>query len=381
MQTRQVNLSSERLSAADLEPLQSLNPQLVLVFASLGAMRSGIAMDDLQAALPGAQWMGCSTAGEISGQGVADNSIVVTGIRFDSPDFRVASEPIRGMADSRGAGERLGLQLVAPGLRYVIVLGQGADINGSALVDGLQASVGATVVISGGLAGDAGNFSGSLVLGPDGIRSDAVVALGLYGDRIALAHGSFGGWQPFGPVRRVTRAEGNVLYALDGERALDIYKRYLGDYASQLPASGLLFPWSVLGADHSAVGLVRTILGVNEADGSLVLAGDVHTDGYLQLMRASVDALVDAAEAAADAANQALSADGHALVLLVSCIGRKLVMGARVDEEVEAVADVFGGKATLTGFYSNGEISPLINTTECKLHNQTMTITSITESA
>jgi hypothetical protein len=137
----------------------------------------------------------------------------------------------------------------------------------------------------------------------------------------------------------------------------------------------------VLGADHSAVGLVRTILGVNEADGSLVLAGDVHTDGYLQLMRASVDALVDAAEAAADAANQALSADGHALVLLVSCIGRKLVMGARVDEEVEAVADVFGGKATLTGFYSNGEISPLINTTECKLHNQTMTITSITESA
>jgi hypothetical protein len=381
MQTRQVNLSSEQLSAADLAPLQALNPQLVLVFASLGAMRSGIAMDALQAALPGAQWMGCSTAGEISGQGVADNSIVVTGVRFDSPDFRVASEPIRGMADSRGAGERLGLQLAAPGLRYVVVLGQGADINGSALVEGLQASVGASVVISGGLAGDAGNFSGSLVLGPDGIRPDAVVALGLYGDRITLAHGSFGGWQPFGPVRRVTRAEGNVLYALDGERALDIYKRYLGDYASQLPASGLLFPWSVLGADHSAVGLVRTILGVNEADGSLVLAGDVHTDGYLQLMRASVDALVDAAEAAAEAANRALSADGQALVLLVSCIGRKLVMGARVDEEVEAVADVFGGKATLTGFYSNGEISPLINTTECKLHNQTMTITSITESA
>jgi hypothetical protein len=240
MQTRQVNLSSERLSAADLEPLQSLNPQLVLVFASLGAMRSGIAMDDLQAALPGAQWMGCSTAGEISGQGVADNSIVVTGIRFDSPDFRVASEPIRGMADSRGAGERLGLQLVAPGLRYVIVLGQGADINGSALVDGLQASVGATVVISGGLAGDAGNFSGSLVLGPDGIRSDAVVALGLYGDRIALAHGSFGGWQPFGPVRRVTRA------VCPGRGAC---ARYL-----QAVPGGLCQPAAGVGAAVSVVG-------------------------------------------------------------------------------------------------------------------------------
>ncbi|MEY2954251.1 MAG: hypothetical protein RLZZ401_2338, partial [Pseudomonadota bacterium] len=66
-------------------------------------------------------------------------------------------------------------------------------------------------------------------------------------------------------------------------------------------------------------------------------------------------------------------------VLLISCIGRKLVMGARVDEEVEAVADVFGPGAVLTGFYSNGEISPHMQTVDCKLHNQTMTITTLRE--
>jgi hypothetical protein len=65
--------------------------------------------------------------------------------------------------------------------------------------------------------------------------------------------------------------------------------------------------------------------------------------------------------------------------VLISCIGRKLVMGDRVDEEVEAVGAVFGQNCTLTGFYSNGEISPFLETTECKLHNQTMTITWLGE--
>ncbi|MDE2000358.1 MAG: FIST C-terminal domain-containing protein, partial [Burkholderiales bacterium] len=67
--------------------------------------------------------------------------------------------------------------------------------------------------------------------------------------------------------------------------------------------------------------------------------------------------------------------------LLVSCVGRKLVMGAHVDEEVEAVAAVFGRHATVSGFYSYGEISPTVKGLDCKLHNQTMTITYLSEVA
>jgi hypothetical protein len=188
-----------------------------------------------------------------------------------------------------------------------------------------------------------------------------------------------GGWQAFGPIRSITRSEGNVLYSLDHEPALSIYKRYLGDYAAQLPASGLLFPWSVLSTQADQPGVTRTILGINEDDGSLILAGDVPQGGHMQLMRASVDALVDAAEDAAQAAGEGQASDQARLALLVSCVGRKLVMGGRVDEEVEAVADVLGQHTTLTGFYSNGEISPHIHTMDCKLHNQTMTITVLGE--
>ena len=380
MQIQQVTIQGADIAPADVAPLASLQPHLVLVFASLEAMQA-LDADRIRALIPQAQWVGCSTAGEISGQGVYDGSIVLTALQFDQPAFRVASVELADMADSLAAGQRLAARLAHPDLRHVLVLGQGAGINGSALVDGLTGTLGSAVVVSGGLAGDGGRFTGARVWGPDGISATSVVGIGFDGPGWHISHGSMGGWQRFGPVRTVTRSEGNVLYELDGERALDIYKRYLGDYAAQLPASGLLFPWSVLGSDAQAEGITRTLLGISEADGSLIMAGDIPQGGKLQLMHASVDALVDAAEQAAETASQDAQAtsDQAALALLVSCVGRKLVMGARVDEEVEAVGQMLGQHTTLAGFYSNGEISPHIHSTNCKLHNQTMTITLLSE--
>ena len=170
-----------------------------------------------------------------------------------------------------------------------------------------------------------------------------------------------------------------MLYELDGEPALEVYKRYLGDYASDLSASGLLFPFAMLGEDHREIGLIRTILGVDENDGSLVLAGDVRENGDLRLMHASTNALIEGAEAAARAARDMFSAPRPGVAILVSCVGRKLVMGGRIDDEVEAVAGVFDSGATLAGFYSNCEISPFVGSPACELHNQTMTITYLYE--
>lgn len=380
MRIHQQVISSETVVAADLSAIAALKPQLVLVFASLEAMQA-LDAAALAQAVPGAQWVGCSTAGEISGQGVSDHSVVLTALHFNRPAFRVVSETLQGMADSHAAGQRLGAQLAAPGLKHALILGQGANINGSALVAGMAERLGPDVAITGGLAGDGGRFTGAQVLGPEGVTGDGLVAIGFEGPGWRITHGSLGGWQPFGPIRRVTASRDNVLVSLDGERALDIYKRYLGDYAAQLPASGLLFPWSVVtpGAGASEQGVVRTLLGIDEAEGSLILAGDVPNGGHLQLMHASVDALVDAAEQAAQSAESEMGSDEQALALLVSCVGRKLVMGTRVDEEVEAVAGVLGQGVTVTGFYSNGEICPNLPGTACHLHNQTMTITLLRE--
>ena len=377
MQVTQVILKDAKTGSPDLLALQALQPDLLLVFGATAGLQP--VADLLPELFPDAIRMGCSTAGEISVQGVSDDTCVVTAVRFEHTRLVSSSTTLLDMADSFCAGQRLAQQLPQEGLRAVLMLGQGVAINGSALIEGMTQVLGKAIPLTGGLAGDAAAFRETWVLDNSGVHNDHLVCVGLYGEALSFTHGSFGGWQPFGPARRVTRCANNVLFELDGEPALAVYKRYLGEHARDLPASGLLFPFAMLGSDHTDVGVIRTILAVDEVAGSLTLAGDIDPAGYLRLMHASTDALVDGAEAAAQAAKISLQGPGQSLALLVSCVGRKLVMGGRVDEEVEAVGAVFGQRSVLAGFYSNGEISPLTAHTECKLHNQTMTVTLITE--
>jgi len=365
--------------AATLGPLKNSEADLLLIFGSIEHVTFPGFPEFLHSAFPGALLLGCSTAGEITANGVDDGTCTVTAIKFDQTRLSQGSARLAGMDDSFAAGERLGKQIAAVDLKAVIVFGPGVKINGSALVNGITSIIGTAIPITGGLAGDGGAFKETFTIGPNGVANDQVVAIGLSGDGLRFSHGSFGGWEPFGPARKVTRCDGNILHELDGEPALDIYRRYLGDHAKGLPASGLLFPFAMLGEDHNTIGLIRTILGIDEASGSLILAGEIDPDGYLRLMHASTDKLVKGAESAAEAALSMRQGSGENLAILVSCVGRKLVMGDRVDEEVEAVSEVFGKTGVLAGFYSYGEISPFAPGASCKLHNQTMTITCLSE--
>jgi hypothetical protein len=373
---------------AQLQALTEIEPNLVLVFAAPRFFTDPDFSAGLTAAFPAARRLAISTAGEINSQGVSEESAVVNAIRFERSAFKLAASDITCMEDSADVGRRLAAQLQAPDLRAVVLFSQGVAVNGSELIAGVVSVLGKNIPLTGGLAGDYGAFAQTWTLLDEVVSDKMMLALGLYGDSVEFAHGSFGGWQSFGPARRATKVAGNVLYELDGEPALEIYRRYLGEYAKDLPASGLLFPFAILADDRQETGLIRTLLGIDESNGSLTLAGDIPADGYLKLMHASTEALIDGAEAAAAAAQRMFAADTstqtptqQSLALLVSCIGRKLVMGDRVDEEVEAVGAVFGQRCVLTGFYSNGEISPFVESTECKLHNQTMTITLLGEKA
>lgn len=379
MKIAQIILKNLPDDLVKLEELRAIEPQLLLVFGFTGHF----ADDGLSTAFnsfPGIARVGCTTAGEISSEGVVNHTTVVTALHFDAVSFVVAAAELAGMEKSYDAGAALGRQLAAPDLKAVLVLGQGVNINGSAMIDGMVSELGNVMPVTGGLAGDDGAFSKTYVLDNDGVSTSRIVAVGFRGERLVFAHGSFGGWRAFGPVRKVTRCVGNILYELDGAPALEVYKRYLGEYSKDLPASGLLFPFEMLSDRRESLGQIRTILGVNDADGSLVLAGAINPDGYLRLMHAHTNDLVDGAETAAHAALEGLPATaGQSLGLLVSCIGRKLVMGGRVDEEVEAVQDIFGAQTVLCGFYSNGEICPGYQLETCSLHNQTMTITYLAE--
>ena len=67
------------------------------------------------------------------------------------------------------------------------------------------------------------------------------------------------------------------------------------------------------------------------------------------------------------------------LCLVVSCVGRRLVMGQLTEEELEIVREKLGDATAITGFYSYGEMAPFGEIMLCQLHNQTMTLTTIYE--
>jgi hypothetical protein len=293
--------------------------------------------------------------------------------------LKCAEAPVENAGGSFDAGKTIGKRLAAPDLKTIFILSDGTRVNGSELIRGVRAHAGNKVVITGGLAGDGPRFGTTYVGLNDTPAPGRVAAVGFYGDAIAVGHGSAGGWDVFGPERQITRSKGNVLYELNGKPALDLYKHYLGEDAERLPGSALLFPLKVFPPDRPNEALTRTIVAIDEKERAMTFAGDMPQGYSAQLMRGNFDRLV---EGAADAAHQAaLTLPGDRVAVLVSCIGRKLLLGQRICEEVEAVKDVFGDGTALTGFYSYGEVSPHAATDCAELHNQTMTITMFGERA
>jgi hypothetical protein len=378
----------ERLSwlvpdCGELARLQQAEPDLIIYFGSRTALASGAAFAQLQAACPAAMILGCSTGGQIHEHDTVDDEITGVAIRFDATRIRLVSEMVGSSADSRHCGRTIGERLLAPDLAGIFILSDGLNVNGSELVAGITAVIRPHVPLTGGLAGDGSQFEETLVGADCAPKSRMVAGIGFYGSAIRIGHGSAGGWDVFGPWRTVTRSQGNVLFELDGEPALDLYERYLGDEAEGLPGAGLLFPLQIQNPDNADHRIVRTILAVDHDKRSLTFAGDVPERWSAQLMRGNFEHLSRGADDAARQATKGL-ADGQAangVALLVSCIGRRLLMGQRVSEEIEAAGAVLGTQFARLGFYSYGEISPHAVSGLCELHNQTMTITTITELA
>jgi hypothetical protein len=355
---------------------------LVLAFGPSDQTEIATALKELNAAFPNSVLMGCSSAGEISGVSVQDNTLSVSIARFDKTWLRGSSTILTDLSDSYDAGQRLAAQLPSTDLRAVFVLSCGLAINGTALVQGLEAGLPRDTIITGGLAGDGSSFVRTWVLSNGEPQAHAITAVGLYGGSLEISHGCDGGWKDFGPVRTVTRSVGSELFELDGQPALALYKTYLGDLASQLPGSALLIPLSVTAPNPDARAVVRTILAINEDEQSMTFAGDIPQGSTARLMRTNVDRLVISAEEAAEFAKQKLTPaaqNNPLLALSVSCIGRRIVMGERTEEEVEAVADHLPLGSVHSGFYSYGEIAPLNDGKHTELHNQTMTVTLFAE--
>jgi hypothetical protein len=351
---------------------------LMLVFS---APEFGVQPHPLKAlseAFPDAHIIGCSTAGEIYNASIDDHSITAAVVKFESTRLMSISEPLERTQDSYKCGERIGKSLGSDELCAVLMLSVGTEVNGSELVKGLNSVLPPNVMVTGGLAGDGERFESTWVMHGSTIGARSVTAVGFYGDQFRIGCGSMGGWDIFGPVRRITRSENNILYELDGKPALQLYKEYLGDRAEGLPATALLFPLSLHFKDPGERSVVRTVLAVDEEKQSMVFAGDMPEGTLAQMMKANFDRLIDGAMGAAVQAREPLHGYAPILSIAISCVGRRLVLGSRTEEELEVVLGALPPGTAQIGFYSYGEISPAISGL-CDLHNQTMTLTTISE--
>jgi hypothetical protein len=360
----------------------SISPQIVFAFGSRELMEDKKYFEEIKMFYPDSHIIECSTAGEILGGEVYDGSIVVTAVLFEKAELHFAEADIEKVEDSITVGKKLAAVFPKEKLTHVMVFSDGLRVNGTALVKGLNDNLPANVSVTGGLVGDGSLFK-KTVVGLDHVAQEGkVVLVGFSDGSLKIGYGSFGGWDTFGVERVITKSSGNVLYELDGKPALELYKTYLGDKAKGLPSTGLLFPLRLRMHmnDNAGTEVVRTILGVNESDQSMTFAGDMPEGATVALMKATFEGLIDGAFKAGNKSIELFDGKQPDFAILISCVGRKLVLKERTEEEVEAVRSAIGEKSVIAGFYSYGELCPTTaDEKKCRLHNQTMTITTFQE--
>jgi len=351
---------------------------LVMAFGDTDTFEDPKHYEYLRSLYPNADIVGSSSSGNVLGPQISEKSIVATAISFDTSSVSVNVVDFTAEDEVQKVSRDLAASLADEKLQSIFIISDGLNMNGSLLAQGINLEKG-NILITGGLAGDGSRFEKTLVMANDIPKEKRIVAIGFYGDNIHTSSGCYGGWKTFGIERIITKSTANVVYEIDNEPALALYKRYLGDGVKDLPGSGLRFPLDVV-YPQGGKSIVRTLLAIDEEDQSLTFAGDVPEGSTVQLMTADIDGLIDGSGKAAERINQVNS--GSALGLIVSCVGRRLVMNELVEEELEIIEDVIGTNVHLTGFYSYGEIAPFSDEiSNCQLHNQTMTLTVIYEDA
>ena len=351
--------------------------RLVFVFAGAGSLVRLPVFENIMSTYPSADIIGCSAAGEIIGSDILDNSVTASAISFDNSIIKTVRIRKGEMRSGREIGETLASRFDHSGLVHIMIFADGMSVNGAEMVTAMWESLPYGVAVTGGLAtGGIDSTKTRVFCRGDFDGRTIAAAVGFYGDRLKVGYGSRSGWSPFGPPMVVTRSEGNVIYELDGRPALDVYKKYLGDMAAGLPASGSLIPLSLREENADSESTVSAI-AVDHEIGAVAFSGAAPEGSVARLMKASPESLVDAAE---EAARESVAVFGPPdFALLAGGVGRRAVLKHRTEEEIEAAGAVFGERAALAGFYSCGEISPASRFSRYEVKSQTMSVTTFTE--
>lgn len=263
----------------------------------------------------------------------------------------------------------------------LLVFPDGMGGDGIRVIEGLHSVLGSGFEIVGGYLGDDERFESTFQYYDGKIYRDTIVGLLISGrGEFITGIGVRSGFRSIGNRFYCTAAEGNVVKKFEEERALDLYKKFLGEARSRrLPGICLEYPFGLIDEKSSIQGKeyfqLRCGLAVDHTMGTISLAASVPEGSPITLTAASRGEIIDGAKLAAQQARDSLQGAKPLAIFMFSCVGRKLVLGRRTQEEVTAVRKILGEDVPLIGFYTYGEMGPIDKMKEelaiTKFHNET----------
>lgn len=326
----------------------------------------------------GIQIFGATTAGEIANDTVHAASVVVLLLDLDPARFRIR---LMETADLGTPHISAGLGAYAQDLFQnpaVLVLSAGLQTDGEQIVQGIKAGAGRDLMLYGGLAGDDFQMHESVVFSSGQETNNGLIGLIFDGDHLNIQGIATSGWQPVGIEMTITHSEGNVVYTINDEPALDVLMRYFGisetvpNQGNVIEALGVQHPLFVMRENGSSV--MRAPLMSNEADRSIICAGGIKQGAKVRL---GVPPTLDVVERVISETGQLRAALPSAdALLLFSCIARHYALGDMIEQEIAGIHALWD--APLAGFFSYGEIGSFPGQ-PCEFHNETCMLVAIQE--
>ncbi|MCB9755079.1 MAG: FIST C-terminal domain-containing protein [Myxococcales bacterium] len=316
--------------------------------------------------------VGVTSSGEFVDDTVYEEAIVGLLLAADRASYFTRLVDGAGKS-SREVGAALGRfaaeSCARPGL---LVFSAGLKADGEQIVSGVLDAVDQGAPLFGGLAGDDLTLHRTSVALGESICHDGALALVFDQARVELRGVASSGWQPIGASKTVTRAEGNLVFEIDGQPAIDVYKTILHTTGSEGMMESEL-PLLVYRDDGSAV--VRTAMMTDHERGALVYAGTVRQGARVRFASPPGFEITEhaVAEVKAFQEREAPAADA---VLIASCKGRHLALGPMVEDEIEALHELWARPTV--GFFSFGEIGRLTGS-GTDFHNNTFSLVTIRE--
>lgn len=378
MKAKSVKGNSVDEIKAELEKAitDDFSPSLAIVFLSIKQDREAVChlLEEKEI-----QIFGATTAGEFIDGEIGNESIAIMLLNINPENFRLMH-----IETGENKTREISKLIAKKGLEEFrnpafIVASGGISTDGEMIVKGIEDVVGHDATIFGGLAGDDFTMTGTYVFTNQNYNINGLVVIVLDADKVNVAGLATSGWQPVGTMRTITKSEGNVVYTIDGQPALDVVIKYMGvnknldEWKDVIMNVGSEFPMQLQREDAEPV--IRAPLFANKEDRSLVCAGSVPQGSRIRFsLPPDYNVIEKVIEECKEIKEKELPI-AEAMIMF-SCKARHLSLGPMVSDEIDQVKEVWD--APMAGFFSYGEMGKA-SQGKHEFHNNTCSLVVISE--